>query len=478
MACMEARWLSPSSGARRNVLDEQTGGMMITGAAIDSREVKPGFLFFAMKGERRDGHEFVEDAAAGGAAACVVAEAWVERFAGVASPLLVVKDVQTALWRLARWVRDRFPASLRVIAVTGSNGKTTTKAMLQHVLSAAWPGRSSRGSFNNHLGVPLTLLSAEASDRFLVVEIGTNAPGEVRALAQLARPHVGIVTSIGWAHVEGLPGLEAVAREKLSLLQELEPGGSAFLPAASEEAQREWDRMNREGEWEPERIKIEFVSSNGVQNAAGALIAGSAKGSNRATIGVLEPDISSGALWTARHFASNAALVIAVVRSLGILEERAWERLSGFQPLAGRGGRHRLRCGAILLDDSYNANPSSMMMGLEVLAAMVGRRRVAVLGDMYELGSFSRRLHEQVGAAVGRSGVEWLIAVGERAARLADAAAAAGSARVTHAANGEAALALLRSELSSNDAVWVKGSRAMRLERIVEALLEADRAAA
>jgi len=370
--------------------------MTIRRVSTDSREVAPGDLFVAIRGDRFDGHDFVEQAAARGAAAAIVRRG--HGHAG-GTVCLETEDTIVALGRLAEFYRGIVMSeTTRVVAITGSNGKTTTKCMIDHVLRSSFPGRASKKSFNNAIGVPLTMLSSEPEDRYVVAEIGTNARGEVAALAAIASPDVAVITSIGEAHLEGLSDLEGVAAEKASLISFVRSGGVAVVTADSPELA---SHLPTEG-----RIRVEtFGTTRSATYRLGALKTGLCGTAFQLRGQSIELPLPGA------HHALNAAAAFAVGRWFGLSPEAIAERLREFEPPEGRANRIVLG-GITVIDDSYNANPASMIAAINTLGCSAAGRRVFVMGDMLELGGASGELHGRVLEVALEQGVDVLIAVG------------------------------------------------------------------
>ncbi len=426
----------------------------------DSRDVQPGDLFFAIVGERFDGHEFIREAGAKGAVACVCTRDWWEskgKLGGrIDSSLLVVDDTIVALGLLgAYYRREVMPSTTTVIAITGSNGKTTTKAMLDHVLSGSLPGRAAPKSFNNELGVPLTLLSSEPDDRYLIVEIGTNAPGEVAALADMTSPDIGVVTSIGEAHLEGFGSIDAIAKEKASLLEYVRPGGVGVVNADRSEIK---DALNGVS-------AIDLVTF-GIEAGADLRITRSST-DLRTTRCLLDGRFEVELRLPGLHHTTNAAAVVAVSRRMGIAPEESLVRLRTFSATGGRACVHEFD-GLTVVDDTYNANPVSMLAAVSTLGSVASRRRVFVMGDMFELGDASKAMHERMVRSAALSGIDCLVAVGANMMRACEAVSGheEGMQLVacTDASDCSAKLVTL---LRGGDAVWLKGSRAMQLDKVV-----------
>jgi len=448
-------------GAETSILDNpfpQEGVVKdIRRVTTDSRDVRPGDLFFALRGERFDGHRFVGEASAKGALACVCAcGATPAVDTGPPVPLLWVENTVAALGRLAaHYRRSVMSVGTVVVAVTGSNGKTTTKCMIDHVLGGSLRGRASPKSFNNHIGVPLTLLSADADDRYLVVEVGTSAPGEIASLAAMASPDAAVITSIGEAHLQGLGSLEDVAAEKASLLQHVRPGGFAVVNIDQPEIRPQLAHTTG--------LRVVTVGTD--VNAR--LRVADRRSSIDHTTFTLDGRFTVELPMPGAHHAMNAAAAFAVARWLGIACEQIIERLRTFVPPEGR--TRRFEIGDLtLIDDAYNANPASVVAAIEALCSAGSARRVLVLGDMLELGGGSGSYHVRMVKAAVEAGIEVLIAVGPMtaaAARSLDKSAP--GTQVYPCDNAQAACAILDVVLAPGDTVWVKASRGMRLDRVV-----------
>ncbi len=443
---MSALWTSAE-------LRAATGGRLEAEVAVarigfDSRQVEAGDLFVALKAAR-DGHDFVPAAFAAGAAAVLVEH-------GADSRCLMVADTLAALQALGRAARGRSMA--RVVAVTGSVGKTTTKDMLRLALGAFGPTHAAAASFNNHIGVPTTLANMPRDAAFAAIELGMNNRGEIAPLARLARPHVAIITTIGTAHLGRMGSLDEIAAEKGDILEGLEPGGTAILPADSAYFPALRARAGR---------VLSFGLAEGADIRLLAYEAGAEGG--RASIatpaGVLELVLAA----PGRHLAENATAVLAAIHALGLDIAQAARALENFGAGAGRGQRRAIAApggAALLLDESYNASGPSVLAALAVLKAQPGRR-VAILGDMLELGEHGPALHLALGPAVAES-VDLLHTVGPlMGAMLASLPVGLRG----HAAPDSSSLApLMRAALRAGDAVLVKGSLGMRMATIIHAL--------
>lgn len=435
------------------------------GAATDSREKMTERLFFAFPGERVDGFDFCAQAAKAGAAALVVAaERGMPRdCAGV--PVIAVADPRRALGTLAAAVRSRF--SGRVVGVTGSNGKTTTKELIAAALSSAGEVLSTRGNLNTDVGLPLTVLEATEEEDFWVLEMAMRARGEIAYLAGLARPHVGLVTNVAGAHIERLGSIEEVARAKGEIFHGLAEGGVAVFPAGDSRIEGEAGHLE-------EARKLRF-SLFGQEPAVVRVLECIPAGDHGSVIRLAadKTPIVLRLPLAGEHNASNAAATLAVVQALALPLAPAARALEG-AVLPPHRSRVFALAGRNVMDDCYNANPTSMLAALRTVAISAGSssHAFAVLGDMLELGPEAARVHEALGAEVARLGYAGLAAIGELAARLASGARAAGMAqdRVLASLDPELAAHAVAEWSKPGDWVLVKASRGMRLERALEAL--------
>ncbi len=455
----DAAWVAQVTGGRLR----QAGAGPAGAVSTDSRRLAPDDLFVALRGERMDGHAFVPPAIAGGAAGLLVADG----FAGeVPEHVFVVEvdDPTRALLALGTAHRREL-APIPVVGVTGSCGKTTTKDMLARLLGLAMPTVAAERSFNNQIGVPLTLLRMQASTGAAVVELGTNAPGEIEMLCAAAQPDVGIVTCVAPAHLERLGSLEGVAQEKAALVRALPRRGLAVLNgddpfvtamAAQTAAEVRFVRLGREADCFAADLEVE---PGGVR----FLLDG--------RIPVVMPRL-------ARHHVTDALLALVAAEWLGVPREHAVELLGRLEPSPRRLERH-VAAGVTLLDDTYNMNPTSARAALQALTDLqVSGRRVVVFGGMLELGADSGRQHEELGAAVVRHEPDVLLAVGAEAAQIAAGAQSAGlpARRIATAAGLDDAQRALLGYLQPGDAVLLKASRRFGLDRLTERLLAALRA--
>ncbi|HEY3732246.1 MAG TPA: UDP-N-acetylmuramoyl-tripeptide--D-alanyl-D-alanine ligase [Steroidobacteraceae bacterium] len=421
--------------------------------AIDSRKLAAGDLFAALRGEKADGHEFVPAAAAAGAAGAIV-----QRAVQLPLPQIVVSNVEASLANAARAARAQFKGP--VIGVAGSNGKTTVKEMIAAILSQGGPCLSTRGNLNNHLGVPMTLLRLEDRHRSAVIEMGANRRGDVEQLVQIARPGIGVITNAGAEHLEGFGSLEGAARAEGEMVAGLPASGTAIINAddaydslwrASTRARVLSFGLRPEADFHATDIGFEMDA----QHFATRFRLHSPAGEADVTLAL-----------AGRHNVRNALAAAAAATSAGATLQEVITGLRAVQAVRGRLQLRRARSGAWLIDDSYNANPSSARAGLEVLSELPGRRWL-VLGDMAELGEFADSSHRELGELARALGVERLYAFGSLAALAADSFGA-GSERFGDA--GQLAHAL-QSQITSDVRLLIKGSRVNRLERVVDALV-------
>jgi UDP-N-acetylmuramoyl-tripeptide--D-alanyl-D-alanine ligase len=437
----------------------------VTGLSIDSRTLRPGEAYFAIKGDVHDGHSFVEAALKAGAALAVVESAQREKFPADA-PLLVVDDVLAGLVDLARASRARLNA--RVIAVTGSVGKTSTKEALRHVLSAQGETHASVASFNNHWGVPLSLARCPASARFAVFEIGMNHVGEITPLVKLVRPHVAVITTVEPVHLEFFSGIEEIADAKAEIFLGLEPDGAVVLNRDNAQFTRLQERAKELG-------ISRFVSFGADAQSDARLLDVSLHAVCSAVhANILGRDVTYKISMPGRHMVMNSLAVLAGASLMGADLARAALSLSQLEAPAGRGARRMLEIGAgeaTLIDESYNANPASMAAALNVLGrAQLGAqgRRIAVLGDMLELGPTGPELHRGLAEAVSANNIDLVYCCGPLMRNLWDALS---TARRGGYADSSASLEnQVVAAIRPGDAVMVKGSLGSKMKRIVNAL--------
>ena len=448
---------------------EATGGQIagdwsVTGISIDSRTVGPGDLFVALSAAR-DGHDFVADALGRGAVAALVA-----RVPEGVDParLLVVGDVMEGLRALGAAGRARTAA--RVIAVTGSVGKTTVKEMLRAALAPQGRTHAAEASFNNHWGVPITLARMPADTEYAVIEIGMNHPGEIAPLARLARPHVAVVTTVAPAHLEAFGVIEGIAEEKAAIYEGLEPGGIALAHADVGTAGILFDKARACG-----AKLIRFGTAEGVEARLVEAQVAEAATVIRAEVLGTERLLRIGA--PGRHYAMNALIALTAAEAAGADATEAALALSGWTPFQGRGTRERVVLSQAddlvieMIDDAFNANPASVAAALEVLAAAEpqgGGRRIAVLGDMLELGPTGPALHADIARHPGLARIDLVHTVGPMMAHLH--AALPGRKRGRHAETAEEMVTSLPQSLRAGDVLLIKGSKGIKVARVVDAL--------
>ncbi len=437
------------------------GDWSVTGVSIDTRTLQKGDLFVALKAAR-DGHDFVAQALEAGAGAALVSR--IPEGLPEGAPLLLVEDVQTGLEALGRAARARTDA--RVVAVTGSVGKTSTKEMLARILSDQGRTHAAVASYNNHWGVPLTLARMPRETEFAVIEIGMNHPGEIAPLARQARPHVAMVTTVAAVHLEAFEDVAGIAREKASILEGLEPGGVAVLNADIAEAAILRQAAEAEGaamRWfgrEGADARLLDVRLSGEETVATADLLGTEAELHIQSLGA--------------HFAMNALGALLCAEALGADLKRAIASLALWSPVTGRGAREEISMAGgqvLLLDDSYNANPTSVKAALDVLAATPiksGGRRIAYLGDMKELGPQEVDLHRALAQHPALARIDQLHCIGPLMRHLFDALPEGkrGSWQVI-SADGVADLA---EQIRAGDVVLVKGSLSMKLASIVDGI--------
>ena len=445
---------------------EATGGTMSTpfgasGLSIDTRTLEPGDLFVALRGETGDGHGFVADAMARGASGAMVHRAV------PSTRVLHVDDTLAALHRLGGYARQRFTG--RLVAVTGSVGKTTTKEMLRSILSASGPTHAAQASYNNHWGLPLTLARLSPHAAFCVAEIGMNHAGEIAPLARLACPHVAVITAIEKAHIGFLGSIEAIADEKASIFRGLEADGVAVLPADS-------PLLSRLRATVPSGARIVCFGADAAADVRLVELREDADGSD--VVATLHGRRASFRLNApGRHMAMNAMAAIAGAMALAPEAAEPYRALEAFVPITGRGARRRIAVAggcALLLDESYNGNGASMRAALDVLRLQPAQRRVVVLGDMLELGDEAPAEHMALAAHVAHA-ADRVFTCGPLMRALYDALPA--KLRAAHAADSASLAPLVAQSIAPGDAILVKGSLGSRMKLVVNALEQRAEAA-
>ncbi len=433
-----------------------------SGVSSDTRTLKSGELFTALKGERYDGREFLAQAREKGAVAALVAEPESANVAAVLAaqggfPLLIVKDTHKSLGELAAYWRGRF--NMPVVGVTGSNGKTTVKEMLAEILRKATGAPqavlATRGNLNNDIGVPLTLLEMRSQHRYAVIEMGMNHPGEISYLTSLAKPDVALVNNVAPAHLAGLGSLEQAARAKGEIFEGLSKNGVAVINADDEYANL-W-----RGLCAGKRILDFGLNHPAAVNASCELSGSGAEIAVRTDAAGMHINLQIPGL----HNARNALAAATCALALGISREAISAGLAAFTGVKGRLQRKPGKNGAVVIDDTYNANPDSVLAAIEVLRSEAGKK-VLVLGDMGELGKQGPALHRQIGAQAKDAGIDVLFTLGE----LSAGAAQRFGKGARHFTQIEELLAEVEKQLAPGVTVLVKGSRFMQMERVVERL--------
>lgn len=430
--------------------------LIVSRVSTDSRTLQTGDLFVPLRGENFDGHKFVEQARERGAVGAMVEESW-KGTTSKCFALIRVPDTLLGYQSLAANYRRSLP--LKVIAITGSNGKTSTKDFVAATLSRGFRVTKTEGNFNNHVGLPQSMLAATSSDEIAVWEIGMNHPGEIAALSKLAMPDAAIITNVGLAHIEFMGSREAIAVEKGALAEAVGADGTVILNA---------DDPFSQGIAERTRAKVIFagiengsIHANEVSQSPTGCEFTILEGAHRCRAQLPVPGI---------HMVQNAMLAVAAGRAFGLSLEDCAAGLAS-APLTKARLQIKEINGIQFIDDSYNANPDSMRAALRTLVELdADGRRIAVLGQMSELGEESERRHREVGEAAAAFGIDELIAVGAAGVEMANAAQKAGLRKSISVATAADAAELLAETASPGDLILVKGSRSARMERVLEAL--------
>ncbi|MGE5404387.1 MAG: UDP-N-acetylmuramoyl-tripeptide--D-alanyl-D-alanine ligase [Candidatus Saccharibacteria bacterium] len=424
----------------------------VTGASIDSRKIEPGVLFFALKGERSDGHDFVDQALSAGAAAAVVS-----RITGD-GPQILVDDPLKALQKMAAFHRSRF--DIPVIAVTGSVGKTTTKDLLAECLEGTFHTLKTSGNYNNEIGMPLTLLQLKPYHQACVVEMGMSALGEIDLLSRIARPTACIIVNVGPVHLENLGSIENIARAKCEVLEYTTEfavlhGNSPKLreQAVFTKGPLYWFGEGPDCQWQVVDARIDTSGTS-------------------IDMKIDEMSLKIKLPLPASHLAPNAVAAVGTAIKLGVEPQAIIGRLRDFKPSSRRLNILPGRAGSVIIDDCYNANPQSMSAALRVLADMsTESRKIAVLGDMFELGDFEAEGHKLVGKAAADHKIDVLVTVGPKAALIAEGARNSGyEGEVLSFEDKSLALPAVLGMLKDGDVVLIKASRGMHMEELVEGL--------
>ena len=452
-----------------------TGGRLLQGEeraffqgiSTDSRMVGEGELFIALKGPRFDGHHFALKALEKKAGGVVIEEDKTGdiRWNGYRpKAVIVVKDTLRALGDLARERRRRY--RIPVVALTGSNGKTTTKEMISACLETTFPILKTRENLNNLIGLPLTLLNLTEKERVVILEMGMNVPGEIRRLTEIAEPDVGLITNIQIVHLEGVGSLERVREEKGELFRRMRRDGTILVN------QNDPHVIDLASEFSGQKITFGVEKSADVM-AKEIRLRGAEGTSFNLILEGEEIEVSLPLL--GRHFVPNALSAIAVASLFGVEVKKAKEALERFRPFPMRMEIIHLEGGKILINDAYNANPRSMELALETLAEIKGKgRAIAVLGDMLELGDFTEEAHRQIGEKVEELSIDLLLTIGEKAPLVVESAVRHGfePKRTRVMESHSEAISILKEVAQEGDWILIKGSRRMAMEKIVEGLIE------
>jgi UDP-N-acetylmuramoyl-tripeptide--D-alanyl-D-alanine ligase len=443
------------------------GNAFFQGISTDSRTVAEGELFIALKGSRFDGHYYASTALEKKAGGVVIEEDRIGdiRWNGYRSKAVIsVKDTLSALGDIAQNWRRKYRTP--VVAVTGSNGKTTTKEMIAACLETTFPILKTKGNLNNLIGLPLTLLALTEKERVVVLEMGMNVPGEIRRLTEIAEPDVGLITNIQTVHLEGMVSLERLKEEKGELFRRMRRDGTILVnqddPRVMDLASRYPGQKITFGVSHPAEVMAKEIRLRG-------------EGGTYFTL-ILEEEVMEIHLRAlGRHFVPNALSAIAIACLFGVEVKQAKEALEHFQPFSMRMEVVPLKGGKTLINDAYNANPYSMELALETLVETKGRgRAIAVLGDMLELGEYAKEAHQQLGRKVSELPIDLLFTLGEEAPIVVESANRYGfpPERMRVVGSHSEAIAILRKIMQNGDWILIKGSRRMAMEKIVEALIE------
>jgi len=446
----------------------------VTGISIDTRTLRPGDAFFAIRGDTHDGHSFASKAIAAGASCLVVQEDKIAALGGLTVPLLVVPDVLEGLRQLGRAARARTKA--RIVAVTGSAGKTTTKDALRHVLGRCGRVHASVASYNNHWGVPLTLARMPADTDYGVFEIGMNHAGEITPLVKLVRPHIGMVTLIAAAHLGNFKNLDGIAHAKAEIFSGVVRGGTGLINRDDKRFKLLAELAGKAG--------VNRIIGYGADKKADVQLINARYHADCScvTAKVFGEEVAFKVGLPGRHVVQNMLGVLAVCHLMGADMTRVAHALADLPAPDGRGKQYRFRAGAgtfTLIDESYNANPASVEAALDLLASLEprsGGRRIAVLGDMLELGAHARDLHAALAEPVRKAGLDRLYLAGPEMAALAEAIGEDGPP-TDHFEDVDTLGAVLRRDIAEGDVVMVKSSNGIGFSRLVALFRNAESAA-
>jgi len=440
----------------------------ITGISIDTRTLQPGEAYFAIKGDVHDGHDFVSAAMKAGASMAIVAEAKLVALGGLNIPLVVVRDVLEAMRQLGMAARARTKA--KIIAVTGSVGKTTTKEMLRTVLGASGKVHASAASFNNHWGVPLTLARMPTDSRFAVFEIGMNHPDEIRPLVKMVRPHIAAVINVAAAHLGAFKNLDGIAHAKAEIFEGIIKGGHGIINNDDKRAKLLKELAGKAG--------VSEIATFGKKNGSTFRLKKLEEGEGHSlfTAVINRKDFDCVLNVPGRHLVMNALAVLGIASLAGADMEKSVEAIAMIQPEKGRGARHLLikeRARFTLIDESYNANPASMEAAIVTLGKenTAGRgRRIAVLGDMLELGASSAKLHRELAKPITEAGIDLVFTVGRDIEQLGSELPP--KKHGGHFAKWDEAAEALSKTLRGGDVIMLKASNGLRFADFVKFMCE------
>lgn len=457
MPCFTLEEIAEATGA-----DASGGkGTAFTDVTTDTRTVAKGALFVALKGERFNGEDFLKNAEEAGAAGVLVSDGCAEeKTEALSIPLLRVPDTLKAYQDIAHAHRARF--SLPVVAITGSNGKTTTKDLTASVLGANFPTLRTEANFNNEIGLPKTLLGLRDEHRAAVVEIGMRGLGQIAALAPMAAPTIGVVTNVGETHIELLGSIENIARAKAEMVEAIPAGGTVVLNADDPRVSAMRERAAKGvsvvtfGESEGADVRATEIEQDGMETSFTASFAGGKKQSYRLPL-------------PGRHNVSNALAALAVGHALGLPPEAMTAGLAA-PAMSGARFACEKRGDIMIINDAYNASPLSMSAAIRTMKEIAKGRRVAVLGDMLELGDVAKEAHWRVGEELAKSGAAILVTRGKLGEEIAAGAEATGMTGVYRCASHEEAAQTLKEILRPGDTVLFKGSHGMQMDKIIELL--------
>jgi UDP-N-acetylmuramoyl-tripeptide--D-alanyl-D-alanine ligase len=429
----------------------------VPGVSIDSRTIKPGEIFWTINGVDRDGSQFSEQALQAGAVGVVVSQ---QNSKNVTGPKIVVEDTLVALQQFAKWYRDQFDICL--IGVTGSFGKTTTREMIYSVLSQNMEGIRSRENFNNHIGVPLTLLEIEAYHQFAVIEMGASSIGEIDMLSKMASPEIGVITGISASHLEGFGSVEKVVKAKSELFANLPTNGMAYLSGDIEYRDCLLQEVN---------CSAKTVGVNTEDKVSDADVRAENPKSNNAQIEFSVNGKKYQIPVAGQHFVNSALFAISIGINLDLIYEEIVKGLENIKPVSGRCHVKYLDS-LTLIDDTYNSNPASMSAAFTLLSGWkTSGRKILVVGDMLELGELANYYHRKAGEEIAKSQIDYLVTCGECSKELIQGAISEGMPEecvTSFDQVDDSVLEHLKSFIKQDDVILIKGSRGMKMERIVE----------